>query len=254
MRKHQRLRIRLIQINREPIIMVPPIAKISPKLPVHIGHLLLDLNRLPRAQDLQSGLGYRRFSILLPSSRRQPAVLLVHDGLVQLAPTRSVVPDPLAGPVDRLAPPVGVAVEGVEVDVGVRKLGVKVAAVVAVVEAVGVALNVEGAFAARRDEVVGVERLDERRHLGHPRGDGLGRAAGGRAGQVAGAVGAAAGLVGELPGEDSGGVLVAVDDFGNVGLVGVLDLGLSVELGNVRGVRCALEEFDIHRRGTVHRG
>jgi hypothetical protein len=45
----------LIQINRKPIIMVPPIrVPRKPKLPIHIRDLLLQTRLLPQRQDLDS--------------------------------------------------------------------------------------------------------------------------------------------------------------------------------------------------------
>jgi len=145
-----------------------------------------------------------------------------------------MIPDPLRRPLQRaLAPPVRVRVESAKVDALQRELRVKVSAVAARIEPVGGALDVEPAFAAPRDEVVGVDALDVGGHLGNPGGENFGGAAALATGEVASRVGAAAGLVGELPAEDSWGVLVSGDHLLDVALEGGLDAGLGVELARL---------------------
>lgn len=145
---HQRLSLRILQENRKPIIMIPPVRIPSvSKLPVHIAHLLLEARLLPQAQHLGSSLIVAPAEILLPLIVCKPAVLLMHDGLLRLAAGRSVVFDPLDRPRDGFAPPVRVGVEDAEVDVFEAELFVEVAAVGAVVCPV-VAFDVKAAFAA----------------------------------------------------------------------------------------------------------
>lgn len=201
---HQGLRLLLVEEDGEPVIVVPAVREVRvSKLPVHVREPLLDADGLPLAQGLDPGDVGGGTEVLELLLGRQPAVLLVHHGLARGAPRGGVVADPLARPLDRLAPPVRVGVEDAKVDVGQGQLGVKVAAVVAVVEAVGVGGVVEAALAAPRHQVVAVQALDVGAHLVRPGREQVGCAVG-APGQVAGAVGAAAGLVCELPCEDGG--------------------------------------------------
>jgi hypothetical protein len=194
---------------------------------------MLERDGLPLRENFNTAEGAGGAEVLLALLVGEPAVLLVDDGLSAVGD--GVVDDPLLGPGGGLAPPVGVGVEGGEVDVGEEDLGVVVVAVGAVVGPVA-GLPVEVTLGAGGDEVVGVDGLDEGADLVEPAGE-QGGGAVGAAGEVAGAVGAAAGLVGNLPGEDGGGVLEAGDDGADVVLEGVLDGREAVELVGVSGGR-----------------
>lgn len=140
-----------------------------------------------------------------------------------------MVPDPLARPLDCLAPPIGVRVENAEVDVGQGQLGIEVAAVVSVVESVSIGRVVEAALAAPRHEVVAVEALDVSAHLIGPGGEQVwGAVRSSR--KVASAVGTAAGLIGELPCKNRWRVLEASDHGFRVALVCLLNFGKPIEL------------------------
>lgn len=230
---HQGLRLFLIQEDGKSVVVVPPVRVVrEAKLPVHVREPLLDADGLPLAQRLDPGDVGRSAEVLELLLRRQPAVLLVHDRLSDGTARGRVVPDPLARPLDRLAPPVGVGVEDPEVNVGQGQLGVEVATVVAIVEPVGVGGVVEAALAAPGDQVVAVEALYVCAHLVGPLREQIGRAVW-APGKVAGAVGAAAGLVGELPCKDCWRVLEASDHGFRVAFVCLLDLGKSVELASL---------------------
>jgi hypothetical protein len=153
----------------------------------------------------------------------------MHNGLSCLAARSGVVFDPLSRPFDGLGPPVRVGMEDAEVNVLERKFLVEVAAVVAVVEAIGGGFVVEAAFAAPGNHVVWINRLDECAHFVDPGRDSVG-CAGTAARKVAYTVCAAAWLVCQFPGEDAGGVCVALDDLTYVVLVCGFDFGVAVEL------------------------
>lgn len=108
------------------------------------------MNILPLLEHLRPRLRRHFARILQSLLRRQPPVLLMHHRLAHFPSTRSMIFNPLAGPRNRLAPPIRVCVKHAEIDIRQRKLVVKVPAVVAVVESVGVAGDVEAAFAAPR--------------------------------------------------------------------------------------------------------
>ena len=109
-----------------------------------------------------------------------------------------MVPDPLAGPLDCLAPPVRVRVEDAEVDVGQGQLDIEVATVVPVVEPISIGRVVKATLTTPGNEVVAVDALDLSAHLVGPGREQVWCAV--RApGKVASAIGTAAGLVGELP-------------------------------------------------------
>lgn len=152
----------------------------------------------------------------------------MNNRLLHLPHRSAVVLNPLDSPLDSLAPPVRVRVEGAEVDVLELELGVEITAISPVVRPI-VRFHVETALTPCGDEVVRVEALDVGAHLVVPRGDQF-RSAVLRARQVADAVGAAAGFVGEFPGEDCGGIFVAGNHCFDVFLEGCFDLGKAVEL------------------------
>lgn len=212
---HQRDGLVRIEVDGESIIVVRAPGEVGvSKLPEQIRHLLLERNGLPPAHGLEARVVGDGAEILQAGLGREPAVLLVDDGLAGRAGGLGVVPDPLVGPGDGLCPPleacrqhrwisfareqestyVGVCVEHAEVDGVDGNLGVEVTAVGAVVGPV-VRLAVEAALAAPGDQVVGVQLLDERAHLSNPLAQDLRVAAGRATGEVAGSVSAAARLI-----------------------------------------------------------
>ena len=105
-----------------------------------------------------------------------------------------MVADPLVGPLDRLAPPVGIGMEDAEIDILEAQLAVEIAPVATAVESV-IRADVETPLAAPRHEVVGVETLHVGAHLVDPTAQRL-RGAVVAPRQVAHSVGTAARLVG----------------------------------------------------------
>ena len=150
------------------------------------------------------------------------------DRLSDFLLRRAVVVDPLDGPLDSLAPPVGIRVESAEIDVLESELGIKVSTVITIVEAV-IGLAVVSALASPGNQMVGIEALDVCAEFVGP-GSKKFRLAVRATGKVAGSVGATTGLVGEFPGHDCWALLVAVDDLLDVALEGLLDLRQTVEL------------------------
>lgn len=233
--EYQRLALLgVVHKDRKPIVMVAPVALAAhAKLPEHVAHHVVERDVLPLANDRDARLVRQRRAVehVELVRRIEPAVLLKQHGLVDLELRLAVVFDPLRAPRRALAPPVRVRVEGPEVHLGHRELGVEVPAVGARIRPVRVPGLVELALAAPGHHVARVDALDEPAHLADPVPDHVVVAGGAvGAGQVADAVGAAAGLVGELPGEDGGRVLVAADDGADVVLEGRDDLAVVEEV------------------------
>jgi len=140
-----------------------------------------------------------------------------------------MVANPLIGPFDRLAPPIGVGVEDSIVNTGEGEGTVEISSYTAIVcPVIGLGI-VKLAFAASGDQMKRVERFDVGGHFGGPgvdKGDGA-VAAGG---EVADRVARTAGLISELPGEYCGRVLVTTYDGGDVAFKCCLDSGVPIEL------------------------
>ena len=238
---HQRLGLGILDVDGEAVIVVLAVGVAGVAvLPVHAASQLLSHHGLlPAALDLDSGPIIGHAGVFQTLVRSQPAVLLVHDRLVGGAAGGGVVTNPLVGPFNSLAPPVWIRVEGAKIDGGEADLVVEIAAVGTIVGPV-VGHAVELALAAPGNEMIAVERLDVRTHLGNPGRKNL-RAAVGAARQVAHAVGAAAGLVGQLPSEDGRRVLVAGHDLLDIALECVLDLRDRVELDLSAGATAEIQ-------------
>lgn len=213
----KRLGLGVVQVDGEPIVVVTSsrVAGVA-KLPVHIRHLQLERHGLPSAHNLDTVKGVGR----------QPAVLLMHDGLAVAG--RGVVDDPLLSPLGGLAPPVRVRVEGCVVNVGQSGLGIKVATLGTVVSPV-FRHAVEVTLATSGDKVVGIDGLDVCADFIIPLEKKISITVG-AAGKVASSISTTSGLVGNLPSEDGGRVLEMPNDNGDVVLEGILDGGKTVEL------------------------
>jgi hypothetical protein len=176
--------------------MVPPIRiPRKPKLPIHVRNLLLQTRLLPQRQDLDSrrvlnavevreaGFGGEpaycaHIQSALPQQQDQEistsqaklTILLMNNRLPPLPHRSPMVLNPLHSPLNSLTPPIRVRVESPEIDILQPQLGVEIAPVRPVVSPI-LALDIETALAAGRDEVVRVEGFDVRAHLVVPRRD-----------------------------------------------------------------------------------
>ena len=251
---YQRLSLGIFDVDGEAVIVVLAVGVAGVAvLPVHAASQLLSHHGLlPAAHDLNSGPIIVHAGVFQTLVRGQPAVLFVHNRLVGLAAGGGVVTNPLVRPLNSLAPPVGIRVEGAEIDGGDAELVVEIATVGTVIGPV-VGLAVELALAAPGNEMIAVERLDVRTHLGDPGRKNLRAAVGAAARQVAHAVSAAAGLVGQLPSEDGRRVLVAGHNLLDIALECVLDLGDRVELDLLADAMAEVWAI-LRRRGTGHQG
>jgi hypothetical protein len=95
-----------VQVDGESIVVVRAPGEVGvSKLPEQIRDLLLERNSLPPAHGLETRVVGDGAEILQAGLGREPAVLLVDDGLAGGAGGLGVVPDPLVGPRDGLCPP-----------------------------------------------------------------------------------------------------------------------------------------------------
>lgn len=226
---NESLGLLIIKVDGETVIVVPAkrVLRVS-VLPVHVGDLLLDGNLLPSTDNFEPSLVTGLAQGFLASLGSHPPVLLVNHWLASLPCGLSVVVDPLIGPLDGLAPPVGVGVEDAKVDIFEADLMVEVTTVGTIVGPV-VGLDIESTFSTPGDKMVGVDALDIGAYFVDPSRHKF-HGAIFAAGEVAGTISAAAGFVGKLPSHDGGRVLIAGDELLNVGLEVILDHGQAVEL------------------------